>query len=133
MKKILKEHDLVKLVFFVLALIVLFSWLIPAGSYSTGVYVESGKMGEGLGLLHLFYGFPYAIGSYFIPIAYLVFVGIFYGIVNDTEMYKTLVSRIAKKVNKKHCEVLFGLGVSLIVALLASVLNNTIALYLCHF
>ena len=59
MKKFFKEHDLVKLVSLVLILVIVCSWFIPTGSFSTGATFTEGKVGR-LGLAHLFYGFCFA-------------------------------------------------------------------------
>ncbi len=129
MKKLFKEHDLVKMVLLLLGVIVLLSWILPTGAIleSAGSFTE-GEYFKGLGLLHIFYGFSSAIQSYYMPIAYLVFVGIFYGIVSKTETYKAFVSKVAK-LAKNH-EMIFAIAISLIVAVLASMLNNTVVLFL---
>jgi len=127
MKKMFKEHDLVKILSIMILLVVVLTWIIPTGTFSTGATLTEGELGR-IGLVHLFYGFTFAIQNYSIQIAFLLLVGIFYGVVTKTEMYKTLVSRLAK-FGKGHV-IGVSLGVSFIIAALASVLNNTMILLL---
>ena len=125
MKKFFKEHDLVKLVSLVLILVIVCSWFIPTGSFSTGATFTEGKVGR-LGLAHLFYGFCFALQNYSIQIGFIILIGMFYGVISKTEGYKSLIARLAK-IGKKN-EIAVTIVVSLVVALLASFLNNTYVL-----
>ena len=58
MKKMFKEHDLVKIIGIMLLLVVVLSWIIPTRTFSSGATFTEGEMGR-LGLGHLFYGFSY--------------------------------------------------------------------------
>jgi uncharacterized ion transporter superfamily protein YfcC len=122
MKKFFKEHDLLKLVSLVILVVVLLSWFIPAGSFGSAASFTEGEVGR-IGLAHFFYGFTFALQNYSIQIGFLIMIGIFYGVVSKTEGYKALVSRLAKFGKGK--EVYVALVVSFVVALLASLLNNT--------
>ncbi len=125
MKKLFKEHDLVKIISIMLFLVIVLSWIIPTGSFSTGGSFVEGDMGR-IGLAHIFYGFSYAMQNYTIQIGFLLMVGIFYGVISKTEGYKELVHRIAKFGEKR--EIVVSLVVSFLVAILASTLNNTLVL-----
>ena len=125
MKKMFKEHDLVKIIGIMLLLVVVLSWIIPTGTFSSGATFTEGEMGR-LGLGHLFYGFSYAIQNYAIQIGFLLMVGVFYGVVSKTEGYKEFVNRLAKAFKGK--EILVSLIISFIIVLLTSVLNNTFVL-----
>lgn len=122
MKKFFKEHDLIKLVSLVLIVVIVLSWIIPSGSFSTGASFTEGDMGR-IGLAHIFYGFDFALQNYSIQIGFLVLLGMFYGVVSKTEGYRALVSRFVK-VCKGH-EIGIAIIISLLVALLTSFLNNT--------
>lgn len=125
MKKMFKEHDLVKIIGIMLLLVVVLSWIIPTGTFSSGATFTEGEMGR-IGLGHLFYGFSYAIQNYAIQIGFLLMVGVFYGVVSKTEGYKEFVNRLAKVFKGK--EILVSLIISFIIVLLTSVLNNTFVL-----
>ena len=125
MKKMFKEHDLVKIIGIMLLLVVVLSWIIPTGTFSSGATFTEGEMGR-LGLGHLFYGFSYAIQNYAIQIGFLLMVGVFYGVVSKTEDYKEFVNRLANIFKGK--EILVSLIISFIIVLLTSVLNNTFVL-----
>ena len=125
MKKMFKEHDLVKIIGIMLLLVVVLSWIIPTGTFSSGATFTEGEMGR-LGLAHLFYGFSYAIQNYAIQIGFLLMVGVFYGVVSKTEGYKEFVNRLAKAFKGK--EILVSLIISFVIVLLTSVLNNTFVL-----
>ena len=125
MKKMFKEHDLVKIIGIMLLLVVVLSWIIPTGTFSSGATFTEGEMGR-LGLGHLFYGFSYAIQNYAIQIGFLLMVGVFYGVGSKTEGYKEFVNRLAKAFKGK--EILVSLIISFIIVLLTSVLNNTFVL-----
>ena len=83
-----------------LLLVVVLSWIIPTGTFSSGATFTEGEMGR-LGLGHLFYGFSYAIQNYAIQIGFLLMVGVFYGVVSKTEDYKEFVNRLA---NRNSCK-----------------------------
>ena len=127
MKKLFKEHDLAVLIFGLLAVIILLSWVIPAGYFSGGTFVE-GEPWQGIGLLHITYGIAAVINSYSMSIAFLILVGIFYGIASKTESYKALVTKLAN-LAKGHV-ISFACLISLIVAVATSMLNNTIVLFM---
>ena len=125
MKKLFKEHDLVKVVSIVLLLLVVMTWFIPYGQFGSSATFTEGEVTP-IGIVHIIYGFIYAIQNYAIQIAFLILIGMFYGVVTKTESYKALVSRIAKSC--KGIEIVVSLVISFIIALLASFLNNTYVL-----
>jgi len=127
MKKLFKEHDLVKIISLMLILVVVLTWIIPTGGFTTGGSFTEGEMGR-IGLAHISYGFIFALQNYSIQVVFLLMIGIFYGVVTKTNMYKSLVSRLAKLGKGK--EVIFALVTSFVVALLSSILNNTLILIL---
>ena len=43
MKKMFKEHDLVKIIGIMLLLVVVLSWIIPTGTFSSGQHSQKAK------------------------------------------------------------------------------------------
>jgi len=127
MKKIFKEHDLVKLLSLMLLFVIFLTWIIPNGSFSRGATFTEGEMVR-IGLVHLGYGMNFAIQNYYMQIGFLIMVGIFYGVASHTEGYKALVSRFAKFGKGK--EIAISLIVTFVIAILSSILNNTMPLLL---
>ena len=125
MKKLFKEHDLVKVVSIVLLLLVVMTWFIPYGQFGSSATFTEGEVTP-IGIVHIIYGFIYSIQNYAIQIAFLILIGMFYGVVTKTESYKALVSRIAKSC--KGIEIVVSLVISFLIVLLASFLNNTYVL-----
>lgn len=125
MKKMFKEHDLVKILSLVILFVVVLTWIIPTGTFSTGALYTEGEIGR-VGLVHFFYGLTFAIQNYSIQIAFLLVVGMFYGIISKTDMYRAFVTRIAKFGKGK--EIVLSLVVSFLLTGLASILNNTLVL-----
>ncbi len=122
MKKLFKEHDLAKFVLGMFILVVVLTWIIPNGSFETGVEFSKGTI-QRIGLVHIFYGITYALQNFSIQIVFLIFVGIFYGVVSKTDGYKKLVERIAKIGKGK--EVVFAIIIAFITALLTSILTTS--------
>ena len=84
MKKLFKEHDLVKVVSIVLLLIFVMTWFIPYGQFGSSATFTEGEVTP-LGIVHIIYGFIYSIQNYAIQIAFLILIGMFYGVVTKTE------------------------------------------------
>lgn len=122
MKKFFKEHDLVKIVGLMILFVVVLTWIIPTGSFATGGKFTAASI-ERLGLMHLSYGLVYAVQNFSIQIAYVLFVGIFYGVLCKTDGYKRLVERFAKFGKGKEIPVV--IAISFLIALLTSILNNS--------
>ena len=127
MKKLFKEHDLAKLVLGMLILVVVLTWIIPNGSFGTGAAFTSGTI-QRIGLVHIFYGITYALQNYSIQVVFILFVGIFYGVVSKTDGYKKLVERLAKFGKGK--EVVFAIVIAFVTAVLTSILTTSYVLLL---
>ena len=122
MKKLFKEHDLAKFVLAMLILVVVLTWIIPNGSFGTGAEFTKGTI-QRIGLVHIFYGITYALQNFSIQVIFILFVGIFYGVVSKTDGYIKLVEKIAKLGKGK--EVVFALVVAFITALLTSIITTS--------
>ena len=122
MKKLFKEHDLAKLVLAMLILVIVLTWIIPTGSFSTGVTFSKGTI-QRIGLVHVFYGITYALQNFSIQVIFILFVGIFYGVVSKTDGYIKLVEKIAKLGKGK--EVVFAIAIAFVTALMTSIITTS--------
>ena len=92
MKNWLKKHDLLKIVLFVILVIFVLTWIIPAGSFSGSTY--SGGTIYRLGLDDFFRAPYFAFNYYLLNILFFLVVGVFYGILAKTTGYKKLVANL---------------------------------------
>lgn len=94
-----KSFDLLKVLAVSLIIFVLLSWIIPAGSYASGVYQAAGST-KTIGLYDLVRT-PVITLATFIQYG-LVFLAIggFYGVLNKTGVYSNLVNAITNKWEK---------------------------------
>ena len=122
MKKLFKEHDLLKTILILLVVIVLMTWFIPYGEFGSSAVFSEGEVTP-IGIAHLFYGLIYSMNNYAVQIAFILLIGMFYGVAVKTEGYKALVAKISKAFKGK--EIPFALAVSFVITVLASILNNT--------
>jgi uncharacterized ion transporter superfamily protein YfcC len=100
----MKKHNLFKILALVFAFVAVLSWLIPAGAFTSGVYVSSGL--KPVGLLDVF-KIPYiAFSSYSVVAIYFLVVGGLYGVMNKTGVYSILVDFFAKSFKKKEFSLL---------------------------
>ena len=100
----MKKHNLFKILALVFAFVAILSWIIPAGTFTGGVYAGAGI--KPVGLLDLF-KIPYiAFSSYSILAIYFLVVGGLYGVMNKTGVYSILVDFFAKSFKKKEFKLL---------------------------
>lgn len=120
-KNMFEKHDLFKIILLVVLVTIVFTWIIPAGSLSGGTYVKSGLTRQGLADIMLSGVFS---ANFFIQqLMFILFVGMFYGILSHVSGYKALVSKVASKFKGK--EKVFVLVSSFVIALLTSILSQT--------
>lgn len=123
----MKKTGLFKIIMFVLLGTVIASWIFSAS------YFESGNLADlGMNNVGLYDFFDLATKSfsfdYFIQILLLLIcIGAFYGVLEKTGKYRAWVERIAN--NNKGREFIFIVAVSIIIALLTSILDYGFALY----
>jgi len=120
MKKIFGKHDLVKIVFGMILLTVILTWIIPQTSFNTGELVKGDITRVGMFDLGL-YGL---VGMSYFPhvVAFIFVLGVFYQFLSKLSAYQTITNSLASKVKGK--EILFSLIVSFILAALASIINE---------
>lgn len=122
----MKKNDLLKTIGMCFLVFVVLSWIIPTGSYSTGEYVKGSF--NVVGFTDLFY-YPIVTFGTFIQYGILFLVlGGFYGVINETGVYKKMVNTITKKFKGKE-KLLLILTIS-ILALLSSLTNLQLALFM---
>lgn len=125
-KSMFEKHDLIKIVSIAVLITIVLTWVIPAANLSNGSLMESNLSRQGL--FDIFLSGVYGANFFIQQIMFIVFVGMFYGILSNISGYKTLVSKIAKKLNGK--EKVFVLVSSIIVTLLASLLTQTYVVFI---
>ena len=122
MKKLFKEHDLAKFVLAMLILVIVLTWIIPTGSFGSSAAFTKGSI-QRIGLVHIFYGITYALQNFSIQVIFVLFVGVFYGVVSKTDGYIKLVEKIAKLGKGK--EVVFAIAIAFITALMTSIITTS--------
>lgn len=124
MKKIkgmFEKHDLMKIVLLAVLVTIVFTWVIPYGNVSNGTYTSYGLNRQGLSDILL--SGVYSANFFIQQIIFVIFVGVFYGIITHISGYNALVNKIANKLKGK--EKIFVISTSLIITLLTSFLTQT--------
>ena len=94
----MKKHNAIKVVLVTMLLFMLFTWLLPAASYS-GEFYDQGRVQ--MGLFDLF-NYPLTALSYFGYISlYIIAIGGFYGILYKIPAYRTLLDKISVSFAKR--------------------------------
>ena len=92
-KSMFEKHDLFKIVLLAVLITIVFTWVIPYGQIASGTYTKVGLARQGLSDILLAGVYS---GSLFIQqIIFILFIGIFYGILSQVSGYKALVNKIA--------------------------------------
>ena len=116
MKKIFKDHDLIKILGLIVLFTTILTWIIPAGTFTQSGYIEESIRRVGIvdfstiGLT--------SIQWFLQQIVFLLILGGFYGFLTRVKGYQILVSKVAKKIKGKEIPVV--LSISFVFALLAS-------------
>lgn len=116
-----EKHDLIKISLIVVLVTIVLTWIIPAGNLSGGMYTNASYIRQGLADIML--SGVYSANFFIQQLMFIVFVGIFYGIISHVSGYKALVANIAQKLKGK--EKIFVVGTSLFITLLTSILTQT--------
>ena len=120
MKKFFEKHDLVKITSCMVILTVLFSWIIKQGYFNAGELTVGEITRVGIfdlttyGLLGLYY--------FTVIVTFLFVTGVFYQFLSKLGAYQKLTDTISGRWKGK--EILFSIIISLIIAVLASMLND---------
>lgn len=128
----MKKYSLLKALGIAFAVVILLSWIIPAGSYSTGTY-SSLESTAPIGLFDIVRLIFLTIATFIQYGLVFLVIGGFYGVLNKTTAYSNIVNNIVKKWNKKKNK--FLIITIIFFALLTSVsgLNNVMFILVPFF
>lgn len=118
-----KEYSLLKIVLIPLLVYLVLTWFIPTGSFSGGEFAK-GEVSS-LGLYGLFSAPVYSFAVFAQYIILILCVGGFYGVLNKTGAYQSIVDSISKK--NKTCLLIFSV---IIFALLSSLFGETMLVFI---
>lgn len=122
----MKKHNLLKAVGITFLIVVLLSWIIPAGNYFQGVYTALGKTAP-LGIADLSRAPIFGMTQLaFIGAIFLIIGGI-YGVLNKTGVYTEVVERVVAKMEKKGN--LFLIITMIFFAVLSSLTGSAYVLF----
>lgn len=122
----MKKHDILKVTGISFLVLVLLTWIIPAGTYSGAEFVKGEVIPTGL--LDVFYNPLMMIGVVLQYAVILLVIGGFYGVLSKTGVYTKIVNGVVKKFTNKEKRFLI---ISIITfALLASVVGNPFVLFI---
>lgn len=116
----MKKYNVLKVVGISFLLVTILTWIIPAGSYSTGTYEASGTLPFGIFDLSRI---PLIAVTNLIQFALVILViGGFYGVLNKTGVYTSFVLQTSKKYKgkEKHFVVLSILIFSILAAVVGA-------------
>lgn len=121
----MKKNGNLLIVFAIIALFMLLTWFVDAGSFSSGAYVSSGLNPSGIFdfLVLVFYVFNYKA----MEVIYLLMVGGTYGILSKTTGYQKLIDKTVKTIRGK--EWIAMLILTLVIGLYASVTNDLLVIF----
>lgn len=96
----MKKNSILKALGLTFAIVILLSWVIPAGTYTNGAYTATGSTSP-IGLYD-FLRLPVLTLATFVQYGlFFLAIGGFYGVLNQTGVYSNLINNIVKKWNKK--------------------------------
>ena len=104
----------------VILFIMLLTWVIPSGSFSTGEYVSNGV--NPTGLFDFFVMVYYAFTLKAMDIIYILMIGGAYGVLSKADSYRKLVDKLANVVKKN--DIIAMMLVTFLVALFVSITNE---------
>ena len=116
----MKKYDLLKVLGITFAIIVLISWVVPAGIYSNGSFTSLDATNP-IGLFDLV-NIPLLVFNNFTEFGLLLLaIGGFYGVLNVTGVYPKLVDNVADRWNKKEKK--FLIITTVVLSLLSSIIG----------
>ena len=120
-----KRNSLIKVIGIIFLLYVVVSWLVPAGSFTSGEYVEGTT--QPVGIFDLAYYPVITLGTFIQYGIVFMCIGGLYGVINKTGVYNKLVEGVTKKFHKK--EQLFLIITMVTIAIYASVTGLLLPLF----
>lgn len=123
----MKKHNLFKILAIAILAFVVLSWIIPTASLS-GNEIQKAEELTRIGIWNVFNLFNVSASSFMIYPFYLIMVGVFYLVLNKTNVYQRVVNNFAKKM-KKNPKLFLAITIS-IFAIISSVTNLGLMLFL---
>lgn len=123
----MKRHNLFKILAISILVFVVLSWIVPVG-YLAGNEILKYKELTRIGLWNIFNIFTVSASSFMIYPFYLIAVGVFYLVLNKTNVYQRMVNNFTKKLSKKP-KLFLAITISLF-AIVSSVTNLGLMLFL---
>lgn len=122
----MKKNSIIKAILFTFLAYVVLSWIIPGGTFSSGVFTKGKVTPVGIGDIFI-YPISTSITSIFVLTGLIILlIGGLYGVMNQTGAYQKLVGSVAKKFEGK--EKVFLIISILVFAILASLTTLTLPL-----
>lgn len=121
----MKKHNLLKVIGIAFLVLIVLTWIIPAGTYSGAVFTE-GKTAP-LGIIDIIELPLNTIQTFIVYGLIFVVIGGFYGVINKTGAYTSIVDKIVKSFKGKENK--FLILTILVFALLSSVTGLTLPLF----
>lgn len=100
MKKLREKYNLLTAIAICFAIYILLSWFIPTGSVTSGAYADSTT--QPVGLFGLLYYPGITIGTFIQFGLIILLIGAFYGVMDKTGVYGTLVNNVSNKFKGKE-------------------------------
>ncbi len=125
-KNMFEKHDLFKVVLLAILVTIVLTWIIPYGYYSGSEFTSQGLGRQGLADILL--SGVYSANFFLQQLLFILFVGMFYGVMSKVNGYKAFVSKIAKQFSGK--EKVFVLVSSLFITLLTTFLSQTYVVFI---
>ena len=123
----MKKHNLFKILAIMILVFVVLSWIVPTGNLS-GDKIQKAEELTRVGLWNVFNLFTVSASSFMVYPFYLISVGVFYLVLNKTNVYQRIVTNFAKMLKKKS-KLFLAIIISLF-AIISSVTNLGLMLFL---
>lgn len=96
----MKENKLIKTIFWCFLGYVLLTWIIPAGNYSGATFTRLATIP--LGIYDVFKSLISVFGTFFVYGIIITLIGGFYGVLNQLDVYSSLIDKIVSKYRGKE-------------------------------
>ena len=122
------KYSLLKAIGIAFLIFAVLSWIIPAGTISSGTYTKNTDGKIPVGLFGLFSNPLYSFGIFAQYFLLLLSIGGLYGVLNKTGVYTKIVDNFGSSV-EKHKK-LWLIVITFLLALISSIVGNQIVLFI---
>ncbi len=122
------KYSLLKAIGIAFLIFAVLSWIIPAGTISSGTYTKNTDGTIPVGLFGLFSNPLYSFGIFAQYFLLLLSIGGLYGVLNKTGVYTKIVDNFGSSV-EKHKK-LWLIVITFLLALISSIVGNQIVLFI---